>query len=188
MEVSTQKFQSRPLQTSDDRTLTLGMVVPDDSEALIDFLTALAGETTHTLQFPGRNYSQYAMQQRIARTSQSHGDLLLCVKDEGRVIAHLDFQTQNDQHPWVKHVARFGMAVLQAYEGVGIARALMAAMEEWAESIGVSRIEGLCRTDNERGLELYRGQGYALEGLRHNAAMIEGEFKDEYYLAKILEN
>jgi RimJ/RimL family protein N-acetyltransferase len=187
MEATAGKFRPRSLELKDGRAVRMSMVAPEDTEELIVFLRTISEETTHTLQYPGRTYSSYAIQQRIARTMQSHADLLLSIRDEGRIVAHLDFQAQNERHPWVKHVARFGMAVLQSHQRNGIGAILLQNMMEWAEKVGIHRIETLIRTDNDPALTLCRDAGFQLEGLRHNSLLIDGQWKDEYYLSKIQE-
>ena len=63
---------------------------------------------------------------------------------------------------------------------------MLAIMEAHARSIGISRIEALVRTKNERGVNLYTRMGYDIEGTRKNAALIDGELHDEYFIAKLL--
>jgi RimJ/RimL family protein N-acetyltransferase len=58
-------------------------------------------------------------------------------------------------------------------------------MHEHADANGVLRIEALVRTENERGLRLYTGMGYQLEGTRRGAALIDGVLKDEHWIARL---
>jgi len=41
---------------------------------------------------------------------------------------------------------------------------------------------------HERGIRLYRRMGYQIEGTRVQAALIEGRFQDELFIAKILKS
>lgn len=55
------------------------------------------------------------------------------------------------------------------------------------ENLGVQRIEAKVRTQNPRGVALYKKAGYQIEGTRRKAALIDGEFRDEYFIAKLLD-
>lgn len=44
----------------------------------------------------------------------------------------------------------------------------------------------MVRVKNDRGINLYEKSGYKIEGTRKQAAKIDGEFHDEYFIAKIL--
>jgi len=42
------------------------------------------------------------------------------------------------------------------------------------------------RTANERGVQLYKKNGFKIEGCKEKAALIDGVFVNEFYIAKIL--
>jgi len=79
------------------------------------------------------------------------------------------------------------MMILQEFWGEGIGKRLLTIMEIHALSIGVSRIEAMVREKNERGIKLYTGMGYQIEGTRRQAVIIAGEAQNEFFIAKILE-
>src|SRR5690606_8095554 len=82
---------------------------------------------------------------------------------------------------------RFGMMILKEYWGEGIGRRLLEIMEAHAKNCGITRIEAMVRTQNDRGVKLYRRMGYQIEGTRRQAALIEGTFQDEYFISKLLD-
>jgi RimJ/RimL family protein N-acetyltransferase len=59
-------------------------------------------------------------------------------------------------------------------------------MEEFAKKSGIYKIEAKVRIFNERGLALYKKNGYAIEGTRKKAAFINGQYEDEFFIAKFL--
>jgi RimJ/RimL family protein N-acetyltransferase len=60
-------------------------------------------------------------------------------------------------------------------------------MEEHARKEGsIVRIEAEVRAANETGVRLYQKNGFKIEGRREKAALINGNFLDEYYIAKII--
>lgn len=41
-------------------------------------------------------------------------------------------------------------------------------------------------THNEVGIALYRKRGFEIEGVKRDSIYIEGQYRDEYYMAKLL--
>jgi ribosomal-protein-alanine N-acetyltransferase len=108
--------------------------------------------------------------------------------DSGKVVGYLNFRMQNPEHPWVQHLGQFGMFILKDYWGHGIGKKLLELQETHARSHGISRIEAMVRIKNDRGVKLYEHSGYKIEGTRRQAAKINGEVQDEYFIAKILDD
>ena len=78
------------------------------------------------------------------------------------------------------------MAISQAYWGQGIGTRLLRAMEAHARKCGITRIEAEVRVANDRGVSLYTKNGFKIEGRREKAALIDGTFVDEFFIAKLL--
>jgi RimJ/RimL family protein N-acetyltransferase len=62
---------------------------------------------------------------------------------------------------------------------------MLQLMVEHAKKEGIVRIEAEVRAANENGVGLYQKNGFKIEGLREKAAFINGNYVDEYYIAKI---
>jgi [ribosomal protein S5]-alanine N-acetyltransferase len=80
------------------------------------------------------------------------------------------------------------MMILREFWGEGIGRRMLEIMEAHAKDRGIARLEAQVRTKNERGIKLYRRMGFQIEGTRKHAALIDGKYQDEFFIAKILEN
>ena len=65
----------------------------------------------------------------------------------------------------IRHTATVGIGVLHAFNGQGIARALMQRLEHRALTGGVLRLELTVMTTNGRAIAFYQKQGYQEEGL-----------------------
>lgn len=100
------------------------------------------------------------------------------------VIGNLRFMQRRLDHPWIKHIGAFGMAVREQYWGQGLGSRLLQAMESHARTTEISRIEAEVRASNNRGIHLYQKNGFKIEGRREKAAFIDGKFEDEFYIAK----
>lgn len=180
------KYPSSTIQTKSGKEYELRSFTPEDAEALQSFFYQSALDTTHTLHYKEKNIPVSKLQERSKQALESPGDLCLGVFDSGKIIGQLFFRVPYPEHPWVKHIGEFGMTVLKDYWGQGIGSALLEQMESFAKTIGVTRIEARVRSSNERGIALYKKSGYQIEGNRKKAALINGSFEDEFYIAKLL--
>jgi RimJ/RimL family protein N-acetyltransferase len=75
---------------------------------------------------------------------------------------------------------------MKDFWGKGIGNQLMNAIEEWAAENNIVRIELEVMAHNERGIALYKKRGFELEGLKKKSVCVNGEYKDEYMMAKII--
>jgi ribosomal-protein-alanine N-acetyltransferase len=160
---------------------------PEDAPLFFSFQAKIAAETTHTLQVAGRAPTEERLRQIWSDDLTSPLALRLGCFVDGKLVGQLGFHPEGGgSHPWTRHVASFGMMVVQEFWGKGIGRELLSLMEEHARSVGITRIEAKVRVTNRRGLSLYQACGYEIEGLRQGAARIDGQLHDEHFIAKIL--
>ncbi len=177
------------------RSLTLRSLqgTQQDVDAYLVFQPQIAAETTHTLQVVGR----YPERERMLASFQAalQDDLSLRVgffepAPQGspeRLVGMLGFHPDSSPpHPWTRHVGSFGMMILREYWGEGLGRKLLEVLDAHAKVRGFTRIEAKVRAANSRGVKLYERAGYVIEGTRREAALIDGVFHDEYFIAKLL--
>jgi RimJ/RimL family protein N-acetyltransferase len=63
---------------------------------------------------------------------------------------------------------------------------MLSKLEQWAEGIGIRRLELTVMTHNERAVGLYKKIGFEVEGLRKDSLYVDGRYVDEYSMAKLL--
>jgi ribosomal-protein-alanine N-acetyltransferase len=180
------KFGPEEFQLKDGRKVTLRHCSPDDAELFPVFQRKVAEESTNTLQIAGKAPPIDKVRENWLMCQEDKRHLRLGTFDGGRLIGQLGLRPIQNDHPWVNHVGGFGMMVLEEYWGQGLGKKLLQVMESFARDCGYTRIEAMVRTQNKRGIKLYTNSGYTLEGTRYNAALINGEYEDEYYIGKVL--
>jgi RimJ/RimL family protein N-acetyltransferase len=84
------------------------------------------------------------------------------------------------------HSIYIAMGVLQAWVGRGIGRSLLEALEGWAQSKGLHRLELMVNYNNERAIRLYEKFGFEREGVKRHALRIDGHYIDAFYMAKLI--
>lgn len=179
-------FQSQNFQIQDGRNLQIRHLVLGDEEAFYDFHTQAAQETKHTLVCQEKTTPLHRHREKIENAEKSSSEILLGVFAHSKIVGSLQFRVTIPDHPWAKHLGEFGMLVLKGYWNQGIGKKLLKEMETFASSIGIFRIEAKVRVNNERGVAFYHNAGFRIEGVREKGAFIDGQFVDEYFIAKIL--
>lgn len=174
------------IQTKSNITLIVRSCQLEDGEALQKFLQKGAVESPHTLVCKEHEESLSKLNTRIENALNSPSEIYLGIFDEDKFIGQLHLKALSSKHPQIKHLAEFGMMISSEYWGQGIGKALLELMENFARQIGIHKIEAKVRTSNERGLALYKKMGYTIEGTRKKAALVNGQFEDEFFIAKFL--
>jgi ribosomal-protein-alanine N-acetyltransferase len=158
-----------------------------DTDTFLEFIKRIPFDSTNTMQYVGQKYrTRDEEMERLAYAKSDKVILNVGAFDGNRLVGYLNFRMPNPDHPWVQHLAQFGMMVLKEYWGLGIGKQLLALQEIHAKSLGITRIEATVRAANDRGVKLYTNSGYKIEGTRRQAAKIEGVFFDEHHIAKLL--
>ena len=62
----------------------------------------------------------------------------------------------------------------------------MNALEKEALKKGITRFELDVSVKNKIAINLYKKMGFVIEGERKNSYLIDGEFDDDYIMAKII--
>ncbi len=173
----------------DGREISFRSIAPEDAKIFLKFRGQIPHESTNTMQYVGMQFpSIEETHQRLAIQQDDKVTLNIGAFEAGKIVGYLNFRLQNPEHPWVQHLGQFGMMVLKEYWGQGIGQKLLELQEEHAKTHGINRIEAMVRVKNEFGVKLYTHNGYKIEGTRTQAAKINGELHDEFFIAKILDD
>ncbi|KLU58744.1 spermidine N(1)-acetyltransferase [Peptococcaceae bacterium CEB3] len=86
----------------------------------------------------------------------------------------------------LRHSAGIGIMVHREYQGNGIGRKLMETLLDIADNwLMLVRVELSVFVDNLKAIELYKKLGFDIEGTKRKAAIRNGEYIDEYVMARI---
>ena len=85
-----------------------------------------------------------------------------------------------------KHCMSIAIAMLQDYSSKGIGTELLKELIKRGEERGVTRFELDVSVKNKIAINLYKKMGFIIEGERKNSYLINGEFDDDYIMAKII--
>lgn len=179
-------FVPQQFKLSSSKFLTIRHFNLKDLDKLQLFFKKGIEETNHTLLCKEKLVTKSTLREKLENIIPSPSEIYIGAFDQNTIVGSLQLKSQNPDHPWIKHVGQFGMLVLEDYWGQGIGRKLLEIMDNFALTIGVSRIESSVRHNNERGIKFYLKAGFKIEGTREKCAFIDGQFVDEYFIAKVL--
>jgi ribosomal-protein-alanine N-acetyltransferase len=158
-----------------------------DEQSFLEFLARIPQDSNHTNQYVGKALpSLDEAKARIEKNINDPVTLDIGAFDGSKLIGFLNFRLPCPDHPWQAHLGRFGLMILREYWGLGLGRKLLDTYEPYAIKSGIKKVEAEVRVTNNRGVTLYKKAGYQIEGRRRHAVRIDGEWGDEFFIAKFL--
>lgn len=172
-------------QCQNGRSAEIRSVEAKDAVLFGEFQDQIASETQNTLRYTGQppvdvEKTKINWDETLANKNQ----IKVGVFFDNKLVGYILCTKNYPDHPWMKHLGYFAMMILQDFWGQGLAQKLLQVLDEYAQSSGITKMEATVRCENERAFKLYEKSGYVLEGTRKNAALINGKYCDEFFIAK----
>jgi RimJ/RimL family protein N-acetyltransferase len=156
-----------------------------DAAALLHLQQTLDTETRFMLLEPNeRTTTVVEVQAQIRHILASPNSMTFVAADEAQLIGYLGLY--GGKYRRERSTSYLVIGIVQAYTGQGIGTRLFEAAETWARGAGVHRLELTVMAHNHAGIALYRKMGFTIEGTRREALLVDGEYVDELYMAKLL--
>jgi ribosomal protein S18 acetylase RimI-like enzyme len=156
----------------------------DDAEQFLNLINKADSETSFLLFEKGERKTTIEQEKEIIRKGKENGIITYVLEDEEHLVGFV--WGYNFQMKRRKHCLRIAIAILQEDTGKGYGTQLMNTLEKEAINRGVSRFELDVSVRNKIAINLYKKMGFVIEGERKNSYLIDGEFDDDYIMAKII--
>lgn len=155
-----------------------------DAERLVS-LIADAERSGFMLFEPGeRQIAPDQLSKRIAAVEQDEKSAILLAEDSGELKGYLFIIGNSAQRR--SHNVYLAIGIAEASRGQGVGTRLFEGLDSWAAEKNIRRLELTVMMHNRAGVALYQKAGFKIEGIKKNSLMINGEYIDEYYMAKLL--
>jgi RimJ/RimL family protein N-acetyltransferase len=155
-----------------------------DAADLLALQRRLDAQSSYMMLEPGeRGDDTSRLQQRLSG-QRDEGSFDLVAEEDGGLAGWLSVEVLPYRR--ARHVGYLVLGVDANQTGRGLGGALLAEAVAEARRRGLRRLELTVMTDNLRALGLYLRAGFAVEGLRRQSVMRDGELVDEYYMAHLL--
>jgi acetyltransferase len=146
-------------RTADIAPVTLRQIQPDDAGALQGFVRVLS-PMSRRLRFHAalNELSEATLKALTCVDQRRHVAFVLTVTEHGteRIVGEARYVVSSDQE-----TAEFGIAVADAFQGLGLAERLVAALIDAARAGGLRRLFGEVLAGNSRMLAFIRRCGFA---------------------------
>ena len=149
-----------------------------DAKELVEYLNIIGGESDY-LTFGAGEFGKSVEQEEafIENVLKEENAVALIAEFNGKIVGNLNFSGGPRQR--TAHVGEFGISVLKEYWGNGIGEYLIKYLIDWSKTSSIIRKINLrVRTDNKRGIKLYKKLGFSEEGIIKRDFLIDGEFYD----------
>lgn len=165
--------------------LIIRKVEIDDAKALLDMQCQLDEQTNNMMFEKGeRPRDTLFIEKQIQDLKEEH-TLMLVVEQYGKIVGFLN--AERGMYRRIHHTAYIVVGLLVGYRGMGIGTKLFKALEEWANTYSITRLELTVMCHNTSAIALYRKNGFEIEGIRKHSMYVEGKYVDEYYMAKVID-
>jgi RimJ/RimL family protein N-acetyltransferase len=158
----------------------------DDARQFLHLCRQLDHETRFMLLESGeRTTTAEEQRERFQRLFTRKNQVIFVAEHDGRLVGYLE--AMGGMFKRNRHCAHIVIGILQAFTGQGIGTQLFVEVERWARQMGITRLELTVMTHNQAGVALYKKSGFEIEGTKRHALTIDGQYVDEYYMAKLLD-
>jgi ribosomal protein S18 acetylase RimI-like enzyme len=112
-----------------------------------------------------------------------HGHPQFVAISAGDVVGWCDVKPLD--RPIQAHRGVFGMGLLPQFRGQGIGTKLVRSALAAARAYGLHRVELTVREHNTGAIELYRKEGFAIEGVQRDAVLVDGVYENVVCMAVV---
>ncbi|MBV1758481.1 MAG: GNAT family N-acetyltransferase [Dethiosulfatibacter sp.] len=158
-----------------------------DAKALIEYLDKIAGETDFLTFGVGEMKISLEQEEMFLENSLNQQNALMAlVLHDDSVIGCVSLT--GGTKPRLRHAGELGISILEPYWGKGIGEKMIDYLVNWSKKTGVIRKINLkVRTDNVRGLNLYRKKGFIVEGTVCRDMLIDDKFYDSIIMGMLID-
>lgn len=112
------------------------------------------------------------------------GYISLVAEEDKKLVAYaLGFTFEVNRR---KHCMSIAIAVLQEFSRKGLGTQVLSELIEKGKAKGITRFELDVSVNNPIAINLYKKMGFVIEGERQQSYLIDGEFDNDYIMAKII--
>ena len=155
-----------------------------DVEAFWEMQSALDNETKFMMYEPGEREKDIVAVENVIARAASGDDLLLIAEESNEIAGYIYAQRGTLRR--IRHSAYIVVGIREAYQHKGIGTEFFAQLISWAEQSGIVRLELTVMSPNVNARHLYEKFGFVIEGTKRLSMLVDGNYVDEFYMAKII--
>lgn len=159
--------------------------VEEDAQAMLDYLKTIYGETAYLLREPDEVTTTAEQERAFIRTSNEEPlTAMLLAEVEGQFAGLCTLRPVASSRR-CRHRCDVGVALYQAYCGMGLGRKMMEELLTVARDLGFEQVELEVVEGNDAAAALYQKLGFEACGRRPKAVKYaDGSYADEILMVK----
>ena len=173
---------SKTVTLKDGRTCIIRSGEERDAEAVLENFIATHGQTDFLTTYPDE--IKYTVEDERAYLKKSERQAELVAEIVGEIAGTAGVILLRDADK-TRHRAGFGIAIDEAWWGLGVGRALTEGCIECAKAAGYLQLELEAVADNARALSLYRSAGFVEYGRNPRGFRTRGGVWQENVLMRL---
>ena len=155
----------------------------EDANNLLSMLSALDKETKYMLLEPDERDNDVSRVQGMIQESINGSNLLLVAEEENNIVGFLS--AERGMLKRIKHTAYIVVGIRGVHRGKGIGTNFFSELDLWAKENLITRLELTVMCPNIVAKHLYENNGFQVEGIKKRSMLVDGEYVDEFYMAKL---
>lgn len=154
-----------------------------DANNYLNMLLNLDNETKFMMFEPGERSTDINIAKDIIEKSIGGDNLLLVALDDENIVGFISAQRGVPRR--IRHTAYIVVGILEKFRGRGIGSRFFSELDIWAKENNITRLELSVICSNFIAKHLYEKNGFEVEGIKRNTMIIDGEYVDEFSMAKL---
>lgn len=160
-------------------------ITRSDAEEYLNLIKVIDAESEFLLFEEGeRSTTLTEQEKRIKELEKIDNRTIFVGEKNNKMIGYLI--ANGGQTKRNRHSAYIVIGIMKSHTGQGVGTRLFERLEEWAINRNISRLELGLMDRNIPALLLYKKMGFELEGVKKDAFYVNGNYVNEYMMAKIL--
>lgn len=165
--------------------MSIRHITLSDAQSLADLITQVENDSDYMLFEPGeRQTSAEAQFKRIEAIQKEDHSAIIVAEQNNRLIGFV--MAIGGAAKRNRHSVYLVAGILKEHRGQGSGTMLFEELDRWAREQDIHRLELTAVIHNHAGIALYKKAGFQIEGTKKHSLMINGNFVDEYYMAKLI--
>lgn len=174
----------------DGRRATIRSAQISDAEGVLEQIKSVFAEREYTVTIIDDDMSDFTVDKEkewINKHIEQPGHLFIVAEVDGRIVGSADLHNGNRKR--IQHVGTLGITVIKDFRGLGVGKALMEALLNWALDNPLIEKIGLEVFDvNKPAIELYNKLGFIEEGRKAKGIKLgQGSYVDSILMYKFIE-
>lgn len=154
-----------------------------DAERFWEMMNQLDYETKYMLYEPGERKKNLPRIEALIQNSEQGENFLLAAEEDNRIVGYISAEKGGLNR--IAHSAYIVVGILKDYRGKGIGTEFFKQLDIWADEKKITRLELTVICENEVAKHLYEKNGFEVEGIKRKSVFVDGNYLDEFYMAKI---